>query len=126
MTFIVRQIAQRSAGGEIVRRHEVTEDEIGIGRSAENAIHLSDLAVDPMHARVVRTGPQEVTITSVRGQPFDLDGRSVTSAVIDAVRGGELRFGSHLITVGVDNESGHTSFSVRRVEALSDVAEEKD
>ena len=126
MTFIVRQISLKSDGSEIIRQTDFSEESIYIGRNSDNAIHLPDLAVNPVHA-VVRSGdPQQLVIESTSGQPFDVDGSSTTSATIDLTRGAELRFGGHIINVGIDDSSGHPSFTVRRTEAVSDSAEEKD
>ena len=126
MTFIVRQIALKSDGGEIVRATQAEGDTLSIGRNADCAIHLPDLAVNPVHADVIQTGPTDIRVVSSSGQPFQVDGNSVESAEIDVVRGAELRFGGHLIQVGLDDETGQVAFTVRRVEALSDSAEEKD
>ena len=54
MTFIVRQITTTAAGREITRSKPFPTDEIGVGRSTENAIHLPDLAVNPNHAVIRR------------------------------------------------------------------------
>ena len=50
MSFVVRQIALKSSGEEIVRRSVVEAAELVIGRDASSGIHLPDLAVDPRHA----------------------------------------------------------------------------
>ncbi|MEZ5709596.1 MAG: cytochrome c3 family protein [Blastomonas sp.] len=126
MTFIVRQIDYKADGSEIVRQSVAEGDEIRIGRKGDNAIHLPDLAVNPEHAVVRAAGAGQITIESLSGQPFDVDGRSVESASVDAAKGAELRFGGHVIAVGLDDGSGHVTFSVRRTEAVSDSAEEKD
>lgn len=125
MTFIIRQIAIKSDGGEIVRESSAPGASVEIGRNADNAVHLPDLAVNPLHARVTRQSDGTLSIESVSGQPFEADGRSGSSARIDPARGGELRFGGHLIGVSQD-DSGNPVFTVRRVEALSDSAEDKD
>jgi len=52
MTFIVRQIAITADGREIIRSNPFDEPQIGIGRNAESAIHLPDLAVNPDHANI--------------------------------------------------------------------------
>ena len=43
MMFIVRQVALKADGSEIVRQTEVAGDEILIGRNASNGVHLPDL-----------------------------------------------------------------------------------
>ena len=56
MMFIVRQVALKADGSEIVRQTEVAGEELFIGRNASNGVHLPDLAVNPVHARVERRG----------------------------------------------------------------------
>lgn len=123
MMFIVRQVALKADGSEIVRQSEVAGQELFIGRNASNGVHLPDLAVNPVHARVERRGG-ELVITSQSQQPFDVDGRSVESATVDITRGAELRFGGHIIVVASEGDA--VTLTVRRIEAVSDSAEEKD
>ncbi|WP_164116293.1 cytochrome c3 family protein [Sphingorhabdus sp. Alg239-R122] len=126
MSFIVRQIALKSDGSEIVRAENHVQDEILVGRSSENQIHLPDLAVNPVHASITRDDDGKVQVQSVSDLKFELNGRSVSKGTIDPARGGELRFGGHVIAVGKDAETSGIVCTVRRVEALSDSAEEKD
>lgn len=126
MTFIIRQIALKSDGGEIVRQTEAEGDAITVGRNADNAIHLPDLAVNPVHARISRGEDGTLSVESQSGQPFELDGNRVERGTVDLAKGAELRFGGHVINIGADAESGDPVFTVRRVEAVSDSAEEKD
>jgi hypothetical protein len=96
MSFVIRQLSRTADGREIVRATRVDAAEIGIGRASENAVHLADLAVEPMHARMRALAPGRV----------------------------ELKFGSHLLRLGT--EEGAITVSVERVEALSDASEAKD
>lgn len=123
MMFIVRQVALKADGSEIVRQTEVEGGEIFIGRNAANGVHLPDLAVNPVHARMERRG-SDLIITAQSQQPFDVDGRSVESATVEISRGAELRFGGHIIAVGTEGDA--VTLTVRRVEAVSDSAEDKD
>ncbi len=120
MTFIVRQIAVTADGREIIRDNPFAESEIAIGRNGENAIHLPDLAVDPVHATIRRNEDGTITIESARGLKFQRDGRDTHSTTLDPAEGAELGFGGHAITVA--EEDGQVLFTVRRVEALSDSA----
>ncbi len=126
MSFIVRQIALKSDGSEIVRAESHDAAEIFIGRNAENAIHLPDLAVNPVHASVTRSEDGKVHIRSLSDLKFELNGRRRKEGSINPVRGGELRFGGHVIAVGLDDATGAAICTVRRVEALSDSQEDKD
>lgn len=124
MTFIVRQISTTSDGRQIVRPATHEAREIGIGRDAANEIHLSDLAVGMHHARLSVLDSGKVRAASVSDLGFTVDGRATTEAVIDPASGGELRFGSHRLTIAKDGDA--VLVSVERVEAVSDSADEKD
>ncbi|MEP2990589.1 MAG: cytochrome c3 family protein [Parasphingorhabdus sp.] len=123
MTFIVRQIATTADGREIVRSNPFDSDQIGIGRSTENAIHLPDLAVNPDHATISKREDGHIVVESTSGQNFTLDGKQRVSVTIDPADGAELGFGGHVIIVG--EEEGQILFTVKRVEALSDSAEDR-
>ena len=125
MSFEVITIARTSEGRPIERRKAVPAREISVGRLSENDVHLADLAVEPKHAIISVEAPGRVTVRSVSGLGFGLDGRTVTEAVIDPAAGAELRFGSHRLTLGA-GQDGAVVITVERVEALSDSAEEKD
>ena len=122
MTFIVRQIAVTADGREIIRANPYADESIVIGRSAENAIHLPDLAVNPEHAEVVRRDDDHIIIKSLSGQGLHARWQAAGSkSPLIRPRGGELGFGGHVITVSEEDEG--VIFTVKRVEALSDSAE---
>ena len=116
MTFIVRQIAVTADGREIIRSNPFEDDQIVIGRNAENAIHLPDLAVHPEHATITKRDDGHIMVKSITGQSFSLDGRTRVDVTIDPAKGAELGFGGHVISVSEDEEG--TIFTVKRVEVL--------
>jgi len=126
MSFIVRQIALKSDGSEIVRSESHDTAEIFIGRNAENEIHLPDLAVNPQHAAISLSADGTVHVRSLSDLNLEIDGRSKNSADIKPAKGGEIKLGGHVIAIGTDSESNQISFTVRRMEALSDALEDKD
>ncbi|MEO1044363.1 MAG: cytochrome c3 family protein [Pseudomonadota bacterium] len=126
MSFIVRQIALKADGSEIVRETTPEGAEITIGRNSDNAIHLPDLAVNPVHASIRRDGDDSVIVEAVSGQPFQVDGIDVTTATVKLTRGAELGFGGHRIAVGLDADGAAVTLTVRRTEAVADSEEEKD
>ncbi|MGB5483867.1 cytochrome c3 family protein [Parasphingorhabdus sp.] len=121
MTFIVRQIATTADGREIIRSNPFPTNEIGIGRSTKNAIHLPDLAVNPDHAVISKRDDGQIIVESTSGQNFTLDGKQRISVTVDPSSGAELGFGGHVIVVGEEGED--IVLTVKRVEALSDSAE---
>lgn len=126
MSFIVRQIALKASGEEIVRSADYAIAEITVGRNAACAVHLPDLAVNPVHARMAYGAGGALTIVATTDQPFGLNGRSTRQAEIDPAIGGELAFGGHRIAVSLDENDPRAVLTVRRVEAVSDSAEERD
>jgi len=126
MNSVVRQIALKSSGEEIVRRSVVESAELVIGRDASSGIHLPDLAVDPRHARITAVDGETLLIESIGEQPFTVNGRSTSRSELDIATGAELGFGGHRIVLSREAESGLPSFTVRRVEAVSESAEAID
>jgi len=115
MAFRLRQIEVTSAGREIVRDRNLDQARLTLGRSAENDIHLPDLAIEPQHATITAADDSRIQVDSVGKLGFGLDGAVVTDAVIDARSGAELRFGSYRITVSRD-EDGATLLLIRLVD----------
>lgn len=82
--FHLKLITERAGGGDpIVRERHLAGPELTIGRAADSDIVLTDLVVDPKHAKMRFAGPGRVTIESVSGLPFRVNGKSVQRADID-------------------------------------------
>ncbi len=126
MSFVVRQIALKSSGEEIVRRAVVETDALVIGRDGASGIHLPDLAADPRHARITSRDTNTLLIESIGDQPFTVNGQSTNRAELAIATGAELGFGGHRIVLSREAESGLPAFTVRRVEAVSESAEAID
>ncbi len=124
MHFVVRQISKTADGREIIRATTLDQGEVLIGRDSTNAIHLADLAVDMQHARLSLTTSGKVLAEAVGTLGFDLDGRTVMRAEIAPAVGGELRFGSHRLTLSQDGEAA--VISVERVGSVSDSTVDRD
>src|SRR6195952_4563995 len=98
MAFLIRTVTVTAEGREIVRETRVDRDTIGVGRAAENALSLPDLAVDPRQAPIsTRDGRRVLGVAS--GLAFEVDGRSTRRTEIDSAKGAELAFGGHRVTV---------------------------
>jgi len=104
MPFRLRTIVHAADGREIVRDRDLPADAIGIGRSADNAVHLPDLAVEPFHARVVRQADGGLRIESAGTLGFGIDGRTVHQADVDPEAGAELRFGGYRLMLSIDED----------------------
>ena len=128
MTFLLRRIATTADGREIVRAAPIDQPRLTIGRDAASDIHLPDLAVNPAHATIGSDDGRHLLVEAVSGLGFDVDGRSVMRATIDAAQGAELRFGGHRITVGRDEsgERARISLTIARTDELSHSALDRD
>lgn len=104
MTFRLRTIEFTADGRRIVRDRDLDKPALTVGRAAENDIHLPDLAVDPLHARLEVKGSGFLLAEAMGTLGFGLDGVSVMRAEIDPARGAELRFGSYSLTVSRDTD----------------------
>jgi len=114
MAFKLRTLELTAAGREIVRDINLAGPSISVGRSAENDVHLPDLAVEPQHATITELKAGGVAIKSAGTLGFTLDGSDARDALIDSRGGGELGFGTYRITVS--EEAGAILLTVRQVE----------
>jgi hypothetical protein len=116
MTFLVRQISRSAEGREIIRPSEVAGERLTIGRDPASNIHLTDLSVALQHAVLQKTGPMRLSVSAEEGVGIELNGRKVTSGVIDLATGGEIRIGTQLVRVlPAGAEAGQISIDVEKV-----------
>ena len=80
MGFVIRQIASRADGSDIVRTRTLARAEISVGRGTDCDLQLADLAVMLRHARIAITSPGRVSVEAVGGVPVELGGTFVTRA----------------------------------------------
>ena len=128
MSFLLRRVSITADGREIIRSSACDKSQISIGRDAACDVHLADLAVNPSHATITTNDGRHIEVQATSGLGFEWDGRTVTSATIDAGDGAELRFGGHRITVGVDSEasSPRVLLTIARTDELSHSALDRD
>lgn len=125
MSFVVREITRRAGGGEIIRpvRHDVPA--LTIGRSPENSIPLSDLAVLPHHAKLELREGGRLVVEALGGTPLDIDGKFAASADLDPAKISRVTVGSHRLTIERD-AAGDIVVTVERVAPLSEAAQADD
>jgi hypothetical protein len=112
----LRLITRQAGGGEIVRNRRIEGSDALIGRDPGCDIYLPDLAVDMQHAELRISGPNRVTVESVTGEPFLVDGKSIQNIELDVARGHTLTFGDFDLVLGQDPE-GDIAVTVSRREA---------
>ena len=113
MTFLLRQLSRTADGREIVRATRIDRESVTIGRATSSDIVVSDLAVAPQHAVVTRKDGRRIDVTVAEGFSIGIDGRRVSSAGLDYVRGAALVVGDARITVTSDAD-GTTVLTVTR------------
>ncbi|WGM40728.1 hypothetical protein [Caulobacter sp. NIBR1757] len=116
MSFTLRQITKRAAGGEIVRKKTYSEGPLRIGRGTDCEIRVPDLAVSIHHATLSQEGLGRLRIEAAGAQPFGVDGRFTRSAVVKISDVPELSFGDHLLTIG-PGQGDEVILTLSRVEA---------
>lgn len=117
MTFRIRQIEFTATGRQIVRDHDVAGEKITIGRSAENDVHLPDLAVEPRHAEITQAPGGRLRVEAVGTLGFVVDGAERHEASVDSVGGAELGFGTYRLTVSQDE--GVVLLTIRKSETAA-------
>ena len=105
--FHLKLITQRAGGGDpIIREREVAGPTLNLGRETDNDIVLADLAIDPRHARATLTGPGRVTLESVSGLSFQVDGRDVQRADLNLSARPVVAFASYHLTFAIAEDGG--------------------
>jgi predicted CXXCH cytochrome family protein len=118
MTFILRQVAKRASGGEIVRTRDIGDGPVRIGRGADCDIRIPDLAVSLHHATLSSEGLGRVRVDAAGEQPFGVDGRFTRAASIKAETGAVLTFGDHQLTISSD-DAGQITLGLTEAAAAS-------
>ncbi|MFC4293713.1 cytochrome c3 family protein [Novosphingobium tardum] len=126
MSFLVRQIALKANGDEIVRARRVDGDEMTIGRDPTCGVQLPDLAVELKSAVVTQLDETHLMVESLTDHPFEVDGKKVMRSELDVTRGPELAFGGHRIVLSQDPRSRFPTFTVRRLSTVANSAKERE
>jgi hypothetical protein len=112
----LRLITRQAGGGEIVRTRRIDAPQALIGRGPQCDIQLPDLAVDMEHAVLRVAGQSRVSIESLTGQSFLVDGKSTTRVELEVVRGHTVTFGTYDLLLGQGGEGDIAVTVMRREE----------
>ncbi|WP_426170005.1 cytochrome c3 family protein [Sandarakinorhabdus sp. DWP1-3-1] len=123
MTFIVRQVARRADGGDIVRTRSLDAAEITVGRGTDCDIQLADLGIMLRHARLSLLSDGRVAIEATGGIPFEIDGRFVNRADLDVATRPAIAMASHRLTLAPGEAPGSVAVTAERVIAASEAAD---
>ncbi len=123
MSFVVRQIAKRADGGDIIRTRTLDAAEITIGRGTDCDIQLPDLGVMLRHARLSQLLDGTVAIEATGGIPLEINGQFVSRADLDVSGNPAIDIASHRLTLGRGETPGAIAITAERVIAASDSAD---
>ncbi|HYE45319.1 MAG TPA: FHA domain-containing protein [Caulobacter sp.] len=116
MTFVLRQITKRAAGGEIVRERTLEQASLRIGRGADCEVRVADLAVSLHHATLTDIGRERLRVEAAGREPFGVNGRFVSKADLKVGDAPELTFGDHQINIA-PGPGGRVILTLTRTEA---------
>ena len=123
MSFVVRQIAKRADGGDIIRTRTLDAVEITIGRGTDCDIQLADLGVMLRHARLLQLSDGTVAIEATGGIPLEIDGKFVSRADLAVADNPAINIASHRLTLSKGDAPGSIAITAERVIAASDSAD---
>jgi predicted CXXCH cytochrome family protein len=122
MAFRLRQIVYSAGGRRIARDRMIESDRLTLGRAADNAIQIPDLAVEPHHAVITRESAGRVVVRATGTLGFALDGKAVREATLDLATSAELRFGSTAMTIARDAD-GEALIEVQARDGAAEAAD---
>ncbi|MFZ4380394.1 MAG: cytochrome c3 family protein [Sandarakinorhabdus sp.] len=122
MSFIIRQVAKRADGGDIIRTRTLSAAEISIGRGTECDIQLADLAVMLRHARLVEIAPGRVSVETTGGVPVGVAGKFVTRAEVAIADAPVIDIGPFRLSLSA-GEDGAVAITAERVVPPLDTAD---
>lgn len=123
MSFIIRQIAKRADGGDIIRTRTLEAPEISVGRGTDCDIQLADLGIMLRHARLTRLAGGLVAVEATGGIPLEIDGKFVNRAELVAAASPAINMASHRLTLGAGDKPGDVTISAERVIPATDAAD---
>ncbi|MBC7521377.1 MAG: cytochrome c3 family protein, partial [Sandarakinorhabdus sp.] len=123
MSFVIRQIAKRADGGDIIRTRTLEAAEITIGRGTDCDIQLADLGVMLRHARLSQLSDGTVAVEATGGIPLEIGGNFVNRADLVVAQHPEINIASHRLTLSTGETPGAIAITAERVVAVSDSAD---
>jgi predicted CXXCH cytochrome family protein len=122
MSFIIRQVAKRADGGDIIRTRTLPMAEISVGRGTDCDIQLADLAVMLRHARLVKHAPGRVSVETTGGVPVEIAGKFATRADLLLADEPAIAIGPFRLTLSA-GEDGAVAVTAERVVPPIDIAD---
>lgn len=123
MSFIVRQIAKRADGGDIIRARSLGAPEISVGRGTDCDIQLADLGVMLRHAKLSRLAGGLVAVEATGGIPLEIDGKFVNRADLQVANRPSIILASHRLLLEPGDTPDDVVITAERVIAAADAAD---
>jgi predicted CXXCH cytochrome family protein len=123
MSFVIRQIAKRADGGDIIRTRTLPGPEISVGRGTDCDIQLPDLGVMLRHARLSLLANGLVAVEATGGVPLEIGGRFLNRADLDIADTPAIDIASHRLILSRGETAGDVAITAERVVAISDAAD---
>ncbi len=123
MSFIIRQIAKRADGGDIIRTRTIETPELTIGRGTDCDIQLADLGIMLRHARLIQLPGLMVAVEATGGIPLEIDGKFVNRADLRVADRPQINMASHRLSLEPGDAPGSVNVTAERVIAASDSAD---
>jgi hypothetical protein len=123
MSFIIRQIAKRADGGDIIRTRTLDTREISVGRGTDCDIQLADLGIMLRHVRLTRLADGVVALEALGGVPVEVDGRFLTRAELKVADRPAINMASHRLGLAPGDAADSVEITAERVIAASDSAD---
>jgi predicted CXXCH cytochrome family protein len=123
MSFVIRQIAKRADGGDIIRTRTLKSAEITVGRGTDCDIQLADLGIMLRHARLSQLSDGTVAIEAIGGVPMEIGGKFVSRADLAVADKPEINIASHRLTLSPGDTPGAIAITAERVIAATDAAD---
>jgi hypothetical protein len=123
MSFVIRQIAKRADGGDIVRTRTIELADITVGRGTDCDIQLADLGIMLRHARLLQLSGGMVAIEATGGIPLEIAGKFVNRADLAVADNPVINIASHRLSLSGGDAPGTIAVTAERVIAASDTAD---
>ena len=123
MSFVIRQIAKRADGGDIIRTRTLEAAEITVGRGTDCDIQLPDLGVMLRHARLSQLSDGTVAVEATGGIPLEIGGKFLNRADLDVTENPQIDIASHRLTLSKGETPGAIAITAERVVAATDSAD---
>jgi len=122
MSCIIRQVAKRADGGDIIRTRTLSATEISVGRGTDCDIQLADLAVMLRHARLAEIAPGRVSVETTGGVPVAVAGKFVTRADVAIADAPVIDIGPFRLSLSA-GDGGAIAITAERVVPPIDTAD---